>query len=187
MKPGEKIKTLREEKKIDLMDLAQNVNLDKEQLEGIENCKVAPSLGVLTKLARALGVRLGTFLDDQVRTGAVISRKGDEEASMSMSTSEVNKNEKLAFFSLAREKADRNMEPFLVEIKPGIPSNPFASTHEGEEFMYVLEGSIKVAYGKDEHILKVGDSIYLDSIVKHQVYSANDDTAKVLAVVYLPL
>ncbi len=187
MQPGKKIQSLREEKKIALSDLAQSVNLSNEQLERIENASVAPSLGVLIKLARALGVRLGTFLDDQVRTGAVISRKGDEAASVSMSNSDVVKNEQLSFFSLAREKADRHMEPFLVEIKPGISSNPMASTHEGEEFLYVLEGSIKVAYGKDEYILKTGDSIYLDSIVKHQVYSADNNSAKVLAVVYLPL
>jgi quercetin dioxygenase-like cupin family protein len=187
MQPGKKIQSLREERSIVLSDLAQSVNLGDEQLECIENGSVAPSLGVLIKLSRALGVRLGTFLDDQLRTGAVISRKGDETASVSMSNSAVTKNEQLAFFSLAREKADRHMEPFLVEIKPGMPSNPLASTHEGEEFIFVLEGSVKVTYGKDEHLLKEGDSIYLDSIVKHQIYSADNQPAKVLAVVYLPL
>jgi transcriptional regulator with XRE-family HTH domain len=187
MQPGKKIQNLREEKKMALNDLAQTVKLNNEQLECIENGSVAPSLGVLIKLSRALGVRLGTFLDDQVRSGAVISRNGDEAASISMSNSDAAKNEKLSFFSLAREKADRHMEPFLVEIKPGIPSNPTASTHEGEEFIFVLEGSIKVAYGKEEHLLKTGDSIYLDSIVKHQIYSADNNSAKVLAVVYLPL
>lgn len=187
MQPGKKIQSLREEKKIVISDLAQRVNLSHDQLERIENGSVAPSLGVLIKLSRALGVRLGTFLDDQVRNGAVISRKGDESASISMSNSDATKNEKLSFFSLAREKADRHMEPFLVEIKPGVPSNPTASTHEGEEFLFVLDGAIKVAYGKDEHLLKAGDSIYLDSIVKHQIYSADNNSAKVLAVVYLPL
>lgn len=187
MQPGKKIQSLREERKMAISDLAQSVNLGVEQLERIENGSVAPSLGVLIKLSRALGVRLGTFLDDQLRTGAVITRKGDEDASVSMSNSAVAQNEQLSFFSLAREKADRHMEPFLVEIKPGTPSNPMASTHEGEEFLFVLEGAIKVAYGKDEYLLKVGDSIYLDSIVKHQIYSADDQSAKVLAVVYLPL
>jgi len=187
MQPGKKIQRLRSNKEITLIDLAERVNLNEKQLEGIENGSVAPSLGVLIKIARVLGVRLGTFLDDQVCNGAVVSRKGDEIASVGMSNSEVNNNEKLCFYSLAREKADRHMEPFIVEIKPGVCSNPMASTHEGEEFIYVLEGSIKVLYGKEEHILGVGDSIYIDSIVKHQIYSADDNSAKILAVVYLPL
>ena len=185
--PGAKIQALREEKQIGLSDLAGKVHLNQEQLERIESGAMAPSLGVLTKLARALGVRLGTFLDDQPRSGAVVSRKGAEKESMSMSSAEVTKQEQLSFFSLAREKADRQMEPFLVKIKPGVPSNPLASTHEGEEFIYVLEGKVRVVYGKEEYELLPGDSIYLDSIVKHQLYSADDQMARVLAVVYLPL
>src|SRR5690554_7338179 len=65
--PGAKIQALREEKQIGLSDLAGKVHLNQEQLERIESGAMAPSLGVLTKLARALGVRLGTFLDDHPR------------------------------------------------------------------------------------------------------------------------
>ena len=79
------------------------------------------------------------------------------------------------------------MEPFLVEIKPDEPSSPIASTHEGEEFIYVLKGSVAITYGMDEHILTEGDSIYLDSIVRHLVRSANGEKALLLAVVYLPV
>ncbi len=187
MKPGEKIRALREEKKMDISEVAQRLQLDSKQLDDIENGHLAPSLGVLIKLARVLGVRLGTFLDDQVRPGAVITRKGDGDATISLSSSESAKKDNLSFSSLAKEKADRHMEPFLVEIKPGVPSNPFASTHEGEEFIYVLQGSVLVTYGKEEHLLNEGDSIYLDSIVKHQLHSANNDKALLLAVVYLPV
>ncbi len=187
MKPGEKIKALREEKKLLLTDVAQRVQLETAQLESIENGSVAPSLGVLIKLARVLGVRLGTFLDDQVKSGACITRKGDAEKTISMSGPEASKKENLSFFSLARQKADRHMEPFLVEIQPGVPVSPQASTHEGEEFIYVLKGSIAIHYGKDEYILNEGDSIYLDSVVKHQIQSANNEKALLVAVVYLPV
>ncbi|MDG5801059.1 cupin domain-containing protein [Marinilabiliaceae bacterium ANBcel2] len=187
MKPGEKIRTLREEKQIELSEVASRVQLEVSQLDDIENCKVAPSLGVLIRLSRTLGVRLGTFLDDQVQQGAAITRKGEAEDTSSLSNADVSKKENLAFFSLAKEKADRHMEPFLVEIKPGTPSNPNASTHEGEEFIYVLKGAVTISYGKEEYKLNEGDSIYLDSIVKHQVYSANNEKALLLAVVYLPV
>jgi len=116
MQPGTKIRSLREERNLSIQDLASNANLDVQQLQLIENEEVAPSLGVLIKISRALGVRLGTFLDDQVKSGAVISRKGDEEKSVSLSSREASQHEKLAFFSLARQKADRHMEPFMVEL-----------------------------------------------------------------------
>ena len=102
MQPGTKIRSLREERNLSIQDLASNANLDVQQLQLIENEEVAPSLGVLIKISRALGVRLGTFLDDQVKSGAVISRKGDEEKSGSLSGREASQHEKLAYFSLAR-------------------------------------------------------------------------------------
>ena len=60
------------------------------------------------------------------------------------------------------------------------------SSHEGEEFLYVLKGSITVLYGLHEFVLNVGESIYYDSIVEHLVTSTNNESAQVLAVVYTP-
>lgn len=187
MKPGEKIRTLREDKKLTLSEVAQRVQLEEKQLIEIENGAFSPSLGVLIKLARVLGVRLGTFLDDEVKQGAVITRNGEASLSSSYSSAAVTHKNNLSFFSLAREKADRHMEPFLVEIKPDSPSNPLASSHEGEEFIFVMKGAIKIEYGKEEYVLKEGDSIYLDSIVDHQIFSANNENALLLAVVYQPV
>ena len=79
------------------------------------------------------------------------------------------------------------MEPFLIDVATDPDHEPVLSTHEGEEFIYVLEGAIKVHYGKDIHIVNAGDSIYYDSVVQHLVTSANGKPAKILAVVYTPL
>ena len=72
---GEKIKSLRETKEISVAELAVRSGLAEEQIERIENNVDLPSLAPLIKIARALGVRLGTFLDDQEEQGAVICRK----------------------------------------------------------------------------------------------------------------
>ena len=60
---GEKIKSLRETKEISVAELAVRSGLAEEQIERIENNVDLPSLAPLIKIARALGVRLGTFLD----------------------------------------------------------------------------------------------------------------------------
>ncbi len=91
----------------------------------------------------------------------------------------------LAFHSMAANKADRHMEPFLIDVKPHT-DKPVLSTHEGEEFIFVLDGEIEVSYGKETHRLGVGDSIYYDSIVPHHLHAAGDRDAKILAVVYAP-
>ena len=72
---GEKIKSLRENKGISIEELAERSGLAIEQIERIENNIDLPSLAPLIKIARVLGVRLGTFLDDQDETGPVVSRK----------------------------------------------------------------------------------------------------------------
>jgi len=184
---GEKIKQFREFRQISREDLALNANLDISQLEEIEEKGAFPSLGHLIKISRALGVRIGTFLDDQDQVGPVIVKAGDEKKSHSFSTKDESTREHLNFFSLAQDKAGRHMEPFIVEIEPSKESDYKLSTHEGEEFIYVLEGSIEINYGKELYRINKGDTIYLDSVVAHNVHAAGKQPAKILAVVYTPV
>lgn len=184
---GEKIKQFREFRQISREDLALNANLDISQLEKIEEKATIPSLGHLIKISRALGVRIGTFLDDQDQVGPVIVKAGEEKKSHSFSTKDESTREHLNFFSLAQDKAGRHMEPFIVEIEPSKESDYKLSTHEGEEFIYVLEGSIEINYGKELYRINKGDTIYLDSVVAHNVHAAGTQPAKILAVVYTPV
>jgi quercetin dioxygenase-like cupin family protein len=184
---GKKIKQFREFRQIPREDLALNANLDINQLEKIEEKAAIPSLGHLIKISRALGVRIGTFLDDQDQVGPVIVKAGDEKKSHSFSTKDESTREHLNFFSLAQDKAGRHMEPFIVEIEPSKESDYKLSTHEGEEFIYVLEGSIEINYGKELYRINKGDTIYLDSVVAHNVHAAGKQPAKILAVVYTPV
>jgi len=92
----------------------------------------------------------------------------------------------LDFYSMAASKKDRHMEPFLIDVKPRSGAAPPLSGHEGEEFIYVLEGAIQINYGKITYELEAGQSIYYDSIVPHDVHARGDQTAKILAVVYAP-
>lgn len=186
-KIGKKIKQFREFREISIDELALNANLDVAQLKQIEQQSNVPSLGHLIKISRALGVRIGTFLDDQEHIGPVVIRSGEEKSSLSFSTKNENTREHLNFFSLASDKAGRHMEPFIVEIEPQEEPNYKLSSHEGEEFIYVLKGKIEINYGKDLLQLEKGDSIYLDSVVSHNIHAAGDQVAKILAVVYTPV
>lgn len=185
--PGKKIKEYREFRQISREDLALKANLDTEQLQKIEEKGVMPSLGHLIKISRALGVRIGTFLDDQDQVGPAIVRAGEEKSSLSFSTKDESTREHLNFFSLAQDKAGRHMEPFIVEIEPSKESDYKLSSHEGEEFIYVLEGSIEINYGKEVYRIDKGDTIYIDSIVAHNVHAAKNKPARILAVVYTPV
>ena len=183
---GKKISQIRESKKVGLQEMAEKTNLDIDQLKKIEKGEVLPSLAPLIKIARALGVRLGTFLDDSSNLGPAIVRADEHETGVRFSSQQSGSREHLNFLSLAFDKVGRNMEPFIVEIEPGQQSDYMLSSHEGEEFIYVLEGVVEINYGKELYQLKKGDSIYMDSIVSHNVHAGNEDPARILAVVYAP-
>lgn len=78
------------------------------------------------------------------------------------------------------------MEPFIVDIEPNLESDYKLSSHEGEEFIYVMEGEIEINYGKEVYHLSKGDSIYYDSIVSHNVHGGSSQPARILAIVYTP-
>ena len=87
---GEKIKALREDKSISIEELAQRSGLAIEQIERIENNIDIPSLAPLIKIARVLGVRLGTFLDDQDEIGPVVCRKKEAKDAISFSNNAIH-------------------------------------------------------------------------------------------------
>ncbi len=77
---GEKIAMLRNLKKMESSDLANRAGLSLNQLELIEKDQSIPSLGVLIRISRALGIRIGTLLDDTVKEGPAVMRAKDTPA-----------------------------------------------------------------------------------------------------------
>ena len=185
---GAKIKGLRETKNLSINVIAERSGLTVEQIESIENDVNLPSLGPLIKIARALGVRLGTFMDDNDALGPIVCRAEDREkdSSISFSNGATDARKHMEYHPLAQQKAGRHMEPFVIDINPEENPNFQLSDHEGEEFIYVMQGEVEIVYGKETYTLKEGDSIFYDSIVKHHVHGAPGKSAKILAVVYIP-
>jgi transcriptional regulator with XRE-family HTH domain len=183
---GGKIRQMREMQNMSVEDLANNSKTSAELIAQLEDGALVPSLAPLMQIARALGVRPGTFLDDAPHTGPVVVKSGQSDNVVRFSGNcDTCKSSTLDFFSLAKDKADRHMEPFIIDVHPG-SGEAKPSSHEGEEFIYVLSGQIEILYGKDNFTLSTGDSIYYDSIVPHHVHAAGTEDAKILAVVYAP-
>ena len=185
---GHKIKGIRESKNLSIEEIAERSGLSIEQITSIENDQNLPSLGPLNKIARALGVRLGTFLDDNDELGPAVCRAEEREqkSSISFSNDAADARKHMEYHPLAQQKAGRHMEPFIIDINPTENQEFNLSAHEGEEFIYVMSGEVEIEYGKQIYTLKEGDSIFYDSIVKHHVHGAPGKSAKILAVVYIP-
>ena len=181
-----KIKSIRERQNMTIEELAEKSGVKLEVLQAMENGEVIPSLTPLTKMARALGVRLGTFLDDTPQIGPVVTRGGETESALYFSGREdVTNASNLEFHSLGAGKIDRNLDPFIIDIEYEKEEKELSS-HEGEEFIYVLEGEIEVIYGKDSFVISEGDSIFYDSVVPHHLHATGEKSSKILAVLYTP-
>ena len=187
-KLGERIKQLRESKFISPEEMAERSGLDISQIINVEETDDFPSLAPLIKIARVLGVRLGTFLDDNDELGPVVSRNEQHTKTVSFSTSDTKEHKHMDYYALSASKAGRHTEPFIIHISPTDAGTDFVtSTHEGEEFIYCLEGCVEITYGNGMYLLEEGDSIYYDSIVAHHVHADDERGAKILAVVYTPI
>jgi transcriptional regulator with XRE-family HTH domain len=192
--PGARITELRKTYAVDRKTLAERSEVSEELIRRIEEEGLIPDLAPLLKISRALGVRLGTLLDDHNELGPVITRAGKAGETARFTTgipltdntgtATAAEHQGLIFRALAADKGGRHMEPFIVDIKHD--AEQAKSTHEGEEFIHVLTGSIAIDYGKDSFVLHEGDSVYYDSIVPHRVLAADGKNARILAVIYTP-
>ena len=182
---GTRIKKLRQARDISLEELSGRTDLSVSFLHSLEEEDLYPSLGPLLKISRALGLRLGTFLDDKVSRDPLIIRLQEREEELQMLRGKENPVS-LRFYALGKGKNDRHMEPFYVQILPESARDKELSSHEGEEFIVVTSGQVEVIYGEETHNLQPGDSIYYNSIVPHHVSCAGDQPAEIYAVLYIP-
>ena len=180
---GEKIKQLREKKGLSLKEVADATGFSTALLSQMENHLVSPSLGSIIKLAKALEVRVGDFLGETQGEPFAIVRK-DERKTISRFASKEGVSYGYSYESLGFEKKDRRMEPFIVTLEPATLKTSKTSAHEGEEFVFVLEGEMEVILGNHTDILYPGDSIYYDSNIPHRVQCHQDKVTRILAVLY---
>ena len=180
-KIGARVAMFRERIELTVEQLAQNAGLEPALVRAIEAGQASPAIGVLVKLARALGQRLGTFMDGETPRELVLSKLGADNTPDTHGRSA----QFCDYVPLAAGKADRHMEPLYIEMKPAPEGTP-TSSHEGEEFLLVLEGEMEVTYGHQTHRVKKGETIYYNSVVPHLAAAAPGTTAKVCAVVYAP-
>jgi len=179
---GERVKAVREGRNLSLQDISQRTDLDVSLLEQIESGSFAPPLGIVIKLAKALNLKMGYFISGEEDRAYTIVRKSDRKV-VSRYDSKKGEYYGYGYESLAPHKKNRHMEPFLVSLDPA-ETEEERSTHDGQEFIYVLEGAMEVRLGEEIHILRPGDSIYYDSTVPHLVKCHGDKRTRILAVLY---
>ncbi len=179
-----RLKEIRLDKKLTLENLAKITGFTKGYLSQIENASQPPPIYTLSRISNALGVDVTEFFG---RTPAgesyqeiTISRKNHYKLHNRESTPYG-----YIFEDLAPLKKGKNMEPFFVTVgfdrKIDIQKD---FRHDGEEFIFVLEGTLKLFFKGHSYVLEEGDCAYFDADKPHSGMSLGDKEAKLLIVMY---
>jgi transcriptional regulator with XRE-family HTH domain len=175
---GQRIRALREERGYSLAELAARTGFDADLLARIEKQEVYPQLGTVIKLSKALDAAFGGLLSGAGDKPYAVTRKADRKT-IHRSTSGKGARPAYAYKSLAPEVKGRTMEPLLVTL--AAQPEQEVSTHQGEEFIFVLTGVVLLQIGDDRFELEPGDSAYYLSSTPHFI-AAKEGEATILAV-----
>jgi transcriptional regulator with XRE-family HTH domain len=182
---GQKIKALRQRRGISLEEMARRTNLSQPLLSQIESEVVAPPVATLLKIARALNVNIGYFFqtEEGEEKKAVIVRKNERKRVFRRIHEDPDK---VGYYyeSLAYPKVDRHMEPFQVEFEVKKKEDLIFFNHQGEEFVFVLEGQLEFNYENEVYLLGPGDSLYFDSSLPHAFRAVGSKNALAIDVIY---
>ena len=177
---GQRVKTLREEKGLSLDELSKMTGFEVEFLSDIEKNEVQPQLGTVIKLSKALDSAFGRIVSGVGDKLFSITRKNEQKVLL-RSTSHKGKKQVYTYRSLAPEVKGRHMETMIVQLEENPDQEP--SVHEGEEFIYILDGVVALKIGKEMFDLEPGDSVYYLSTTPHLI-AAKSGKATILAVIY---
>lgn len=177
---GDKLRKLRKARGMTLPALAVAANVTKGYLSKIETSANPPTFSTLQSLTTALGVEMGEFLECKTSkaSSANLEIHPLEEGSWQQSA----KLGGYAFKPLLEAYRHKYLSPFLMRIEPGGTS---FFKHDGEEFLFVLEGRIELEYEGKKYSLSKGGSAYLDSRIKHRFYNRGKIAAQLLAVNFI--
>jgi transcriptional regulator with XRE-family HTH domain len=176
---GKRIKAFRTDKGFTLEQLAGQTGFTKGYLSKVEKSGKSPPVSTLGILARALGVTISAILGEANRSvpfchvkkgaGPLISRDGTAFG--------------YSFEAIAYHFPNKKMEPFILTL-PVHNKKKTIYRHEGEEILYVLDGTMKFLHNDLEYIVEEGDCIYFDAGLPHFGESLGNKKVRCLMVIY---
>ncbi|MDI7260549.1 MAG: cupin domain-containing protein [Thermodesulfobacteriota bacterium] len=180
---GKKIHNLRKKAGFVLQDLSNRTGLSKPLLSQIEKEMVSPPIATLLKISKALNTNISFFFQNDGSEEKVVMVRKDE--SKVIDSRYFGREESGYYYeALAYKKAKKYMEPFLVEFKRKRVDQLSYFSHDGEEFIYLLEGTLEFRTEDQQYILQPGDSLYFESSIPHAYRALERRNAKALTVIY---
>ena len=171
---GDLVRRLREARNWSVNQLAQVTSQTPDFIEQVEQETLSPPVSFIMRMAKAMEVDPGTFL-----------RREEKEAIKDMRTQAYQRRTReYSYTTLTPEAENSHLRAFMITIEPNQAHRPVAYKHEGEEFIFVMEGLLEFKLGNKVHVLKPGESIHFNSDTHHKLKSMSNETTRCLVVLY---
>ena len=171
---GKKIKKARTGKKMSYETLANETGFSIDYLKKVESGKVTPPVGSLLQISRALEIDSGDLL------------KEDEGRMQDRIKAYTKRTSSYAYTTLTPGAENKHLKAFRVKIDAMKSHEGVSYNHEGEEFVYVLDGAIEVVVGEHVNTLAAGDSLHFNSGIQHHLKNIGKTDAELIVVIYNP-
>ena len=174
---GNRIRELRELSDITIKEIAEKLNISEETYIQYENAEIDIPASFLYELAHIFKVDLGLLLTGEE------SRMNIFDLTRANKGISIDRSKEYTHENLCSKFIHKKAETFLVTVDPKKNPVPSLNSHPGQEFNYVLEGSLKIYIHNNDIVLNEGDSIFFDSTHRHAMVALNGKPAKFLAVI----
>ena len=181
---SQKIREIRQAQGMTVEQLASRSGVSKGFISQVENFRTTPSLKVLQRIADALGVDMSGLFQSGDAAPACSYCHLDEGEEL---VRDDNLRYGMRYLSLAYRQIGRQMNPFIVEYRPGDEIRPFLM-HDTEEFFVLLEGEVVCCAPDEAHSrrMSAGDTVYFRANLPHRVLLAAPCTYAKALISYGP-
>ena len=171
---GQRIKKARLDQKLSLEMVANETGNSVDFLKEVEAGRLMPPVGSLLQLARALNIDSAALLREP-------------EESLKERIREYSKRtDNYAYETLTPGAENKHLKAFLVKVEAGREHSGVGYRHEGEEFVYVLSGTIEITVGEHVNHLNTGDSLHFNSGIQHNLKNTGDTDTELIVVIFTP-
>jgi electron transfer flavoprotein alpha subunit len=173
---GQRIKKLREDHKMNVIDLAEKTGQPPEFIEQVESDSLTPPVSFLLQLSQALQIDPSNFLTEEEK----IQIDGKRQEGF------VKRTQNYSYRTLTPGAADKHLRAFMVTIEPKEDHKMIEYKHPGEEFIFVYKGELELTLGSKVFHLKQGETIHFDSETKHKLRNISDEKCELIVTLYTP-
>ncbi len=173
---GQRIKKLRKDHKMSVVDLAEKTGQPIEFIEQVESDSLTPPVSFLLQLSNALQIDPSHFLTEQDK----IQIDGKRQEVF------VKRTQNYSYRTLTPGAADKHLRAFMVTIEPKEKHKMVEYKHPGEEFIFVYKGELELTLGSTVFHLKQGETLHFDPETKHKLRNISDEKCELIVTLYTP-